>query len=475
MKKGKFYITTSIAYTNAPPHIGFALELVQADVIARYHRALGEDVFFLTGTDEHGRKVAEAAEKEKTPPQVFCGKISNQFRQVAKALNVSNNDFICTSDQKKHWPAVVKAWLQIEKRGDIYKKKYEGLYCPGCEAFITKKDLVEGQCAVHKRKPDVVKEENYFFGLSKYSDRIKKAIETEKVKIIPKTRKNEMLSFLKQGLDDISFSRPRKDLKWGVPVPGDDSQTIYVWGDALVNYLSALGYAKNASRFKKFWPADVHCIGKDIQKFHCLIWLGMLFSLGLELPKVIFIHGFISVGGQKMSKSLGNVIDPLALDKKYGTDALRYFLLREISPTEDGDFTYKKFEQRYNADLAKGLGNLVSRVVKLADDSPVKLRLTENNLSLAIKKAEKKDKKALDSFRFNDALSAVWGLIGSCDRYIEKKKPWENGKDKKEVIVNLLFTVSRIAELLQPFLPETSERILKQLKARKSEPLFPRI
>jgi len=475
MAKKKFYITTAIDYVNAVPHIGHALEKIQADVIARYHRLLGEDVFFLGGTDEHGRKVAKAAEKANTQPQVFCDKISGQFRELAKVLNISNDDFICTTDQKKHWPTVKKAWLSLEKSGDIYKKKYKGLYCVGCEAFITKKDLVGGNCAIHQKEPEVVEEENYFFRLSKHSKDIQKALEKETIKIVPGTRKNEMLSFIKKGLEDISFSRPRKDLKWGIPVPSDNTQTIYVWADALVNYISALNYAENGPKFKKYWPADVHCIGKDIQKFHCLFWPGILLSLKLPLPKTIFVHGFISVDGQKMSKSIGNVIDPFELVKKYGTDPVRYFLLREIPSVEDGDFSYEKFEERYNSDLAKGLGNLVARVIKLAFTTSAKPGLVDKKLDLAIKKARKNYQLSLAKFRFNDALLAVWELISFCDKYIEKEKPWEEGKNQKEVIGNLLFALDEIAKLIEPFLPETSEKILEQLKSKKGKSLFPRI
>ncbi len=483
MLKKKFYITSSIAYTNALPHIGFVLELVQTDVLARHHRLLGKDVFFLTGTDEHGQKVVKAAKKSKETPKEFCDKISARFRALKQILNLSNDDFIRTTDQKRHWPAVQKVWLKLKENSDIYKKKYKGFYCSGCEAFITKKDLVKGKCAIHQKKPEMIEEKNFFFRLSKYSKKIEKIIKNEIIKIIPESRKNEMLNFARKGLEDISFSRPRKDLKWGIPVPGDANQTIYVWADALTNYISALSYSKNSSQFKKNWPANIHCIGKDIQKFHCLIWPGILLSLDLKLPKIIFIHGFITSAGQKMSKSLGNVIDPFELVKKYGTDAVRYFLLREIPPTEDGDFTYQKFEERYNSDLAKGLGNLVARVIILVKKSKIRNPKSKINskLKIQIDKTEKTYKKALDEFKFNEALIAVWELISFCDRYIEKERPWELLKLKikneklKIVIGNLLFALENIAKLLQPFLPETSEKMLKQIKAKKGRPLFPRI
>jgi len=483
----KFYITTSIAYTNAPPHIGFTLELIQADVLARYHRLLGENVFYLTGTDEHGRKVAEAAAENKKSPKKFSDEISTRFKELTKILNLSNNNFIRTTDKIRHWPVVKKVWLELKKNGDIYKKKYKGLYCSGCEAFITKKDLKDGKCILHKKKPEIIKEENYFFKLSRYSKQIEKAIEKNKIRIVPIVRKNEILSFIKKGLEDVSFSRPRKDLKWGIPVPEDNTQTIYVWADALINYLSVLSYP-HGNNFKKYWPVDIHFLGKDILRFHATIWLGMLLSLRLPLPKNIFVHGFITSNGQKMSKSLGNVIDPFELVKKYGTDPLKYFLLREVPSTEDGDFTYQKFEERYNSDLAKGLGNLVARIITLAKKLKIKkekLKVKNPKLKKEIDNTWKKYKKALEEFRFNEALKTIWGLIGFCDKYIEKNKPWslDPAQDKEKinkVIADLLFALNEIVKLLKPFLPESSEKILKNIrqlaeKTKKSKPLFPRL
>lgn len=490
MPKKKFYITTSIAYTNAFPHIGFALELIQADVIARYHRLLDDDVFFLTGTDEHGTKIARAAKEEGKDPKEFVDEISNRFRELTKTLNISNSDFIRTTDRKKHWPVVEKVWKELEANGDIYKKKYKGFYCAGCEAFITEKDLVDGRCPNHQKKPELVEEENYFFRLSKYSDKIKEKIEKDELRIIPETRKNEVLSLIKQGLEDVSFSRSREKLKWGIEVPGDPSQTIYVWADALVNYISVLGYKSN-EKFKKYWPADVHCLGKDILKFHALIWPAILLSLGLKLPKVIFVHGYLTSGGQKMSKSLGNVVDPFNLVEKYGTDAVRYFLLREIPSTEDGDFTYEKFEARYNSDLASGLGNLVARLTTMAE----KIEKTEFEKDKKdiekyphIKKANKEWERALEEFKFNEALKSTWDLVSFCDKQIDKEKPWEKKENSAEVLRLLLGTLLRVAYNLKPFLPETSKEILSRVKIsgssdkkswefkiKKGKPLFPRI
>ena len=479
MKMKKFYITSSLAYTNAPPHIGFALEIIQADVLARFHRLLGDEIFFLTGTDENGIKNVQAAKKNRKTPKEFTDKISTKFKELTKILNLSNNDFIRTTDRKRHWPAVQKVWLKLEKNNDIYKRKYKGFYCVGCEAFIMEKDLIKGKCPIHQKKPEIIEEENYFFKLSKYSKRIEKILKADKVKILPKTRKNEILSFIKQGLKDVSFSRSREKLNWGIPVPNDKTQTIYVWGDALVNYISALGYIKNNNKFKKFWPADVHCIGKDIIRFHAIIWLGILLSLKLKLPKIILVHGFITSNHTKMSKSLGNVIDPFELVEKYGTDAVRYFLLREIPPTEDGDYTQEKFEQRYNSDLASGLGNLTARVITLAKifnfQFPISNEAPSIKFQKEINKIWKNYKKALDNFKFNEALEEIWKLISFCDRYIEKERPWEKKKNSLFVVHCSLLILSNIADMLQPFMPETSEKILKQIKTKKSKPLFPRL
>jgi methionyl-tRNA synthetase len=483
MPKRKFYITTSIVYTNAPPHIGFALEIIQADVLARYHSSLGEDVFFLTGTDEHGSKIVKAAEEAGRDPKEFVDEISEKVRDLKKILNLSNDDFIRTTDEERHWPAVKKAWLKLKENGDIYKKKYKGLYCSGCEVFITKKDLINEKCAIHQRKPEIIEEENYFFRLSKYSKKIENFIELDKIKIIPESRKNEILNFIKQGLEDVSFSRPSKDLKWGIPVPDDPGQTIYVWGDALLNYISATGYLKNSEKFKKYWPADVHCIGKDILKFHAAIWPGMLLSLGLELPKAIFVHGFITVDGQKMSKSLGNVIDPFELVKKYGTDPVRYYLLREIPSTEDGDFTYRKFEERYNSDLASGIGNLLARVRVMAEAIGYK-EGSLKDIKPEIERARRKYREFLEKFKFHEALKSVWELISFCDKYIDKEKPWEKKENSSQVLGCLLVALDNVAELLKPFLPETSDRISKEterdkktgkFKNKKGKLLFPKI
>jgi len=481
IKNKKFYITTSIAYTNAPPHIGFALELVQADVLARYHRLLGDDVFFLTGTDEHGFKIAEAAEKEGKEPEVFVNEISAQFRKLTNILDISNNDFIRTTDKERHWPVVEEVWKKLEKNGDIELRDYEGLYCSGCEAFVKEKDLIDGKCPNHLKKPELIKEKNYFFKLKKYTDQVKKEIEENKLKIIPDSRKNEILSFIKKEVEDVSFSRPKEKLKWGIPVKtsiynvsGFES-TTYVWADALLNYISGLGSIAYISGTENvYWPPDLQCIGKDILRFHALIWPAMLIALGLPRPKNILVHGFITAGGQKMSKSLGNVIDPFELVEKYGADAVRYFLLREIPSTEDGDFTYEKFIERYNADLAKGLGNLVSRTLTLAEKFKIKeVKSSQSVLESFLNGPKEKYDKALKDFKFNEGLIAIWEIIGKLDKYIDKEEPWKGGEKAIQVISDSLFVLEEIAKFLQPFLPGTSEIIFQQLKTKKSEILFP--
>ncbi|MCK4592663.1 methionine--tRNA ligase [Candidatus Parcubacteria bacterium] len=488
IKSNKFYITTSIAYANAAPHIGFAMEVLQADVLARYHRMLSDDVFFLSGTDENGSKNKKTAEEKGMKPQEFVDENSAKFQLLLDTLNISNNDFIRTTDQKRHWPATQKLWNKLVEAGDIYKGSYEGYYCVGCEAYLTEKDLVNGKCPNHQKTPEKIKEENYFFKLSKYSKIIQEKIESGEFEILPEARKNEILNVIKSGLKDISFSRSKKVLDWGVPVPNDDSQTMYVWCDALTNYISALGYnnsplerGKSAKqmgcvKFKKYWPADIHVIGKDILRFHTAIWPAMLLSAGLPLPKKIFVHGFITSGGQKMSKSVGNVIDPFEVIDKYGVDALRYYLLKEVPSGGDGDFSYERFEEVYQADLANGIGNLTARIIALATKI--------ENWKSPFEKGGRGDfktkttwldyEKSLNDFKLNEALETTRKFMSACDEYIEQNKPWElKGKEKEKVVYNLLESLRHIAWMIWPFLPETSMKIFEQLfsdeKDRKVE------
>lgn len=475
----KFYITTAIPYVNGVPHIGHALEFVQADVVARSHRQKGEEVLLLSGSDENALKNVQAAEQAGVLLQQFIDKNAQLFLDLAKALGVQFDVFQKGSNPKHH-ESSQKLWELCNKAGDIYKKSYEGLYCVGCETFYTTEELNENQeCFEHPGKRlEKVSEENYFFKLSKYQDVLIQLIEKDELKIIPVSRKNEVLSFLKQPLQDISISRSNERAKnWGVPVPGDNSQRMYVWFDALNIYQSGVGFGDNDETYKKWWPADVHVIGKGITRFHAIYWPAFLLSAQLSLPKSIFVHGYITVDNQKMSKSLGNVIDPFELVEKYGADAVRYFFLREIPATEDGDFSYEKFETRYNADLAGGLGNLVARVFAVAKTSGVSLpqKAGDIDIQTLLETKKKKVEKLLNEFQFSLALEKIWELIQFCDRLIEASRPWEEPETKKEVIGDLLLAISHIAELLQPFLPKTSEKIVQQLEQGKGDSLFPRI
>ena len=409
---------------------------------------------------------------------------SARVLELTKKLNVSNDDFIRTTDKKRHWPAVEKIWQTLNENDDLYKKEYEGLYCAGCEAFITKKDLDQaGKCRLHNALPEKIKEENYFFRLSKYGDQIKKLIESDELKIIPEVRKKELLALIKEGVQDVSFSRPSSSLNWGIPVPSDPSQTIYVWADALSNYISALGFGSQDEKlFKQYWPADIHLIGKDILRFHALIWPGILFSAKLLPPKGILVHGFISSGGQKMSKTLGNVIDPFEIIKKYGVDALRYYLSREIPTTGDGDFTWEKFNERYDADLASGLGNLVARTFKMVEkycDGKIPqisqnpdthpLRIDEKIYNW--KKTWQDVDENIAHFKFNEALFSIWQFIAEANKYIDQTEPWalaENGKQEELnwALYGVLDAIHQLAWQIYIFMPETSLKIAKALSIK---------
>jgi len=451
----KFYITTTIPYANAPPHIGFALEIVQADVLARWNKLKEKKVFFLTGTDEHGSKNYKTAKEQGLSPQEFVNKNSKLFKDLTKELNISNNYFIRTTDKKIHWPGVINLWKLLDK--DIYKKKYTGNYCSGCERFVTQKDLTNGHCQNHPNlKIEKISEENYFFKLSKYSDKIIELIKKDKLKIRPKKWKNDFLSLVKDGITDVSFSRDKKYLPWGVPVPGDNNQVMYVWCDALTNYLTGIGYPNK--KYKEFWPADIHVVGKDMLRFHAGIWPGMLLSAGLPLPKEIIVHGFLTVDNKKMSKSLGNVVSPLELRKKYDSDTIRYLLIRETPFGDDGDFSETTLIERHNNELANKLGNLVSRTTALAQKLGIKK--TQNNLlkKLNLKQIE----KDFDNYQLDRALNEIFAFIDTCNEYVQDKKPWET-KDSK-VLYELIDSIKTIAILLSPFIPETAEKIAKQLK-----------
>jgi len=458
----KFYITTAIPYVNAAPHIGFALEVIQADVIARYHRLLGKDVRFLAGTDENALKNVQAAKEQGVEVKKLVDQNAKKFYSLKEVLNLSYDDFIRTTE-KRHIEGVQKLWLSCKKE-DIYKKNYQGLYCLDCEAFLTEKDLVNGQCPEHKKEPELVKEENYFFRLSKYQDWLEKIIESNQLKITPEIRKNEILAFIRQGLEDLSISRTRKRAHgWGIPVPGDPSQNIYI---------NALKWYKNSPLFKKYWPADVHVIGKGISRFHAVYWPAFLKSAGIALPKQEFIHGYVTVEGQKLSKSLGNIVDPFKIVKKFGVDPTRYYLLREIPSYGDGDFSRKRFREVYNADLANGLGNLVARVAKLCQNSDFSFPFNKPIFC-------RRYQKYLEDYRFEKALARVWQFITQTDQKINQEKVWEQ-KDKKlhQSLQSLVKSIRKISFHLKPFLPETAEKIEKQFagpKIKSEKPLFPRL
>ncbi|MDP3901343.1 MAG: methionine--tRNA ligase [bacterium] len=474
----KFYVTSAIPYVNARPHLGHALEFVQADVISRFHRQKGEDVLLLSGSDDNALKNVQAAEQAGVPVEQFVEENGQLFFELAQALGV-HLDIFQRGTSKEHHSSSQKLWELCRKAGDIYKDSYEGLYCVGCEVFYVRGELNEkGECPEHPgKKLEKVSEENYFFRLSKYQKQLVELLEKDELRIIPESRKNEMLAFLREPLQDISISRSNERARnWGVPVPEDEGQRMYVWFDALNIYQSGIGFGSDEGKYKKWWPADVQVIGKGIARFHAVYWPAFLLSAGLPLPKVLFVHGYLTVEGKKMSKSVGNVVDPFELIERYGADALRYFLLREIPASEDGDYSREKFETRYNADLASGLGNLTARVLTLAEKNKMKVpKRVGDRLGSALRGAKEKLEQDLSEFQFGSALGAIWELITICDRYIEAKKPWEESEEQEEVIADLMFVLREIGDMLKPFLPETSERIVAQLKTGKGESLFPRI
>jgi len=479
--RDKLYITTPIFYVNDKPHIGHAYTSIAADAMARWGRSRGWPTFFLTGTDEHGTKIVRAAEAAGKTIEEFTVEMAEKFKELRSTLDLSWDDFIRTTDQKKHWPGAQALWRKLEENGDIYEGEYKGLYCVGCEAFLKEKDLENGLCPNHKKAPEVIEEKNLFFRLSKYAPQIKQAIESGKLDIQPEGRRNEILSFIDGGLDDVSFSRPKEKLSWGIPVPGHEDQTMYVWCDALSNYISAIGYGQNEAEFKKWWPANIHMLGKDILRFHAAIWPGMLLAAGLPLPEHIFVHGFIRSEGEKMSKSLGNVIDPADLVNKYGSDALRYYLLREIPSNEDGDFSIKKFEETYNADLANGLGNFASRVSTLAVGKDFSGFRVAKEIEEKIEETIKSAAESANKFRLHETVVKVWALIQYGDGYVNEHKPWESRDE--QVIFNLVFLLRSIADLVEPVVPKASGKIKQAFTlekesivgVRKIENLFPRL
>ena len=458
----KFYITSPIYYVNDKPHVGHAYSTIIADTLARYHRALGDEVTFLTGTDENSQKTVDAAQKSGEDIISYTDRLAGVWKSVWQALNISNTDFIRTTEAR-HKKIVEEFWKRLWDNGDIYKGRYEGLYCKGHEAFMKESDLVNGLCPDHKTKPEHFAEDNYFFKLKRYEKDLLAFYEKNPNFVIPENRYNEVKNFVREGLEDLSISRQAQ--KWGIPVPNDPSQVVYVWFDALINYVSAIGIEQWEQH-----PADVHVIGKDITRFHAIIWPAMLMSAKLPLPKQVAANGFFTVNGVKISKSLGNAIDPIDLAEKYGAEALRYFLLREIPYGEDGDFSEEKLKERYNADLANGIGNLAARVMKLAEDNlsePVSPFLETHLVS------------PLERFEIGKAIDYVFMKVQNLDKKINDEEPFKLVKVEPErgklMINELVRELYHIAETLAPFLPATSEKIKKAIKEnKKPENLFPR-
>lgn len=475
--KNKCYLTSAIPYVNAAPHIGHALEFVQTNAIARYRKLLGDEVCTLCGGDENALKNVQAADQAGVPIQEFVDRNAKLFEDLTIKLNAQYDVWQKGSDQTRHFPSSQKLWELCAKNNDIYQKSYEGLYCVGCESFYESEELNEqGECFEHPgKKLQSVKETNWFFRLSKYEHQIKQKLASGELQIIPEKRKNEVAAFLDRGLNDISISRSNERAKnWGVPVPGDPTQRMYVWFDALNIYQSGIGFGWDDATYTKWWPADLHVIGKGITRFHAVYWPAFLLSAGLPLPKKIFVHEYFTVNGQKMSKTLGNVIDPVMLIEKYGVDPLRYYFLAKFSPFNDGDFSEDEFKKTYNADLANGLGNLVARVGKMAENlnfPPKTLNFSEINTD--------EYKKALDEYRFNDALAFVWEKVKAADKHIDENEPWKlTGEVLHDVLKTSINQIIEIATLLQPFLPETAEKILKQFSTQPitpQPPLFPRL
>jgi len=488
------FITTAIYYPNGKPHLGYTYELILADAISRYHKVwIGQETFFLTGADEHGQKIADKAKSEGKSEQQLVDEFADVYKDFENRLGVNYDRFVRTTDPD-HAEVCKNLWLKILDNGDLYEKEYSGLYCVGCESFKTEKDLNEnGECPDHLKKPIELKEKNWFFRLSKYQDFLKEKIESDELKIIPESKKKEILSFINSGLEDISFSRSKGILKWGITVPNDETQVMYVWCDALTNYITGAKAFSDEKNFQDFWTdgETLHVVGKDILRFHACFWPAMLHSAGLAIPKEILVHGHILTGGQKMSKSLGNVIDPqdvlnvysdLGKEKSilcadFGREVLRYFMLKNISPFDDGDFTYERLKDLYNADLANGLGNLVSRVMKLSEKY---LDIKDDFSQVDLKKQHSDFYEAMSNYDVMTAMNIIWQLVKNADTYMQSNEPFKVIKvdevKGKEMLENLRGMVYTIALLLNPFMPTSSEVIKKIVKENKmpEKSLFPR-
>ena len=497
----KYYITTAIDYVNQRPHLGTAYEKIGADCMARYKRLCGFETYFLMGNDEHSTNVEREATRKGLDPLEYCRNMSREFQDVWKALSISYDDFIHTTEER-HITAVSKLFGQIHENGYIYKGAYEGLYCESCEEFISEKDLEEGLCPRHKQEPVRISEENYFFALSKFEEPLLDHIGKNQGFISPKIRENEVVNVIKSGLEDVSISRSGKS--WGIPLPIDEKHVIYVWFDALTNYISALGYGGDGDLFDRYWPADVHVIGKDITRFHCIIWPAMLMAGGVELPRSVFAHGFISLGGEKMSKTRGNILDPAAMVKAFGTDGLRYLLMREIPFDRDGDISVETLLGRYNSDLANELGNLFSRTVAMISKylsgtmSPRPFG-EGDELYGDLTSAIEGYRTHMERMEFSRAIGAFWTVVQRANRFIEEKRPWELAKDEgrkdelEAVFSNLIAVLISSGVLLGPFMPAAMAVMLEHLGAvgtriddlppgeigagglEPPKPLFPRI
>lgn len=469
----KFYITTTLPYVNSDPHLGFALEIIQADAVARYHQLLGEDVFFNFGTDEHGLKIYRKALGENKDPKEYCDEYAAKFDKLKEALNLSYNSFIRTTDPH-HIKAAQEFWERCKTNGDIYKKNYKTKYCVGCELEKTDSELENGKCPLHPNNElEIIEEENYFFKFSKYQKPLLKFYEKNPKFVVPESKFNEIKTFVQGGLNDFSISRLKDKMPWGIDVPDDPKQVMSVWFDALVNYVSAMGWPDDLVKFKKWWPV-IQFAGKDNLRQQTAIWQAMLMSAGLPNSKQIYIHGFVTLNGKKISKSLGNTVDPIELSNRYGVDAVRYYLLAKIHPFEDSDFTIEKFEEVYNADLANGIGNTISRLAKLAENSKESFKPNPSGYKIDATTID-----LLEKYMFNDALQSILLRFSKLDKEINESEPWKlTGSKLKEKLTGWIEEIRSLAVNLKPFLPETAEKIEKQFKEPKiksGKPLFPRL